>query len=296
MKRTATLQYGAINITMHPHSPKSYIELFNLIKKNSISINVRADKFCSMSSLEDPKDIMSSEPMLYGEFATYTHINTSQKWFNTLENISASEKDINKINVPHYLKPNCEKFKFIFFPDNHLLVFEHLNHEGKLSHSFLEKYFIGAFKNKKISNEFNNLSATIIKEPREVENLLAEKNIKKIKLITTRPNPDSLSSTEGKVKERFKKLNAIKEERILKAEKNKVLHLDEKLKMEARIAAKNGSVSVMLVGNDRKMVEKSTKDIPLVFHKTHTKMDMNSYVLLTSVAIKIRETLTSWLS
>ena len=49
MARTKKLTYGAVNITMHPHSPEKYVELFRMARKNSENINLRGDSYATLS-------------------------------------------------------------------------------------------------------------------------------------------------------------------------------------------------------------------------------------------------------
>lgn len=41
MARPKKLTYGAVNITMHPHSPEKYVELFRMARKNARNVNLR---------------------------------------------------------------------------------------------------------------------------------------------------------------------------------------------------------------------------------------------------------------
>ncbi|HBB8672471.1 TPA: DUF4747 family protein, partial [Escherichia coli] len=45
MARPKKLTYGAVNITMHPHSPEKYVELFRMARKNARNVNLRGDSF-----------------------------------------------------------------------------------------------------------------------------------------------------------------------------------------------------------------------------------------------------------
>lgn len=45
MARPKKLTYGAVNITMHPHSPEKYVELFRMARKNARNVNLRGGLF-----------------------------------------------------------------------------------------------------------------------------------------------------------------------------------------------------------------------------------------------------------
>ncbi|EBU3991066.1 TPA: DUF4747 family protein, partial [Salmonella enterica subsp. enterica serovar Virchow] len=49
MARAKKLTYGAVNITMHPHSPEKYVELFRMARKNASNVNLRGDSFATLS-------------------------------------------------------------------------------------------------------------------------------------------------------------------------------------------------------------------------------------------------------
>lgn len=68
--------------------------------------------------------------------------------------------------------------------------------------------------------------------------MLSLRGITNLTLITKRPNPDDLRTTERKVHDRLKKWNASQEERTLKSMDGDELHLDKELKLEARLQQK----------------------------------------------------------
>lgn len=295
MAKALKLEYAALNITMHPHSVEKYIKLLYKIKKMNVGIRLRGDKFCSMSFLHERTKGQSKKEPLIGELVTYTQIDINGEWYNTEASSVATDDDVIGINIPEHLKPNCARFSFIFFPDTHLLVFESYYDKKTFPPSFAERYFLKIFEHPGIISEFDNLSVTIIKEPDEIERMLKEKGIRSVTMVTNRPNPDSLVSTERKVKERFKKINVIKEERFLKAEKGKEINFDEELKMEARVAAKNGVLKIKKLNSDGKVEEKSTEEIPMVVTAYYEEQVSSPIDILINSAYSIRKSLMKWM-
>ena len=78
MARTKKLTYGAVNITMHPHSPEKYVELFRMARKNAENINLRGDSYATLSFFYPYKKGQTANEPFEGEVLKYTDIDVEE--------------------------------------------------------------------------------------------------------------------------------------------------------------------------------------------------------------------------
>ncbi|WP_331842762.1 DUF4747 family protein [Pantoea agglomerans] len=263
MARAKKLTYGAVNITIHPHSPKKYVELFRMAKKNAIDVNLRGDSFATLSFFYAyKKGQLLTEPY-EGEILKYTDIDLNGEWFDVVKKDIASDEEKGRISIPDNLKPNVARFSFVFLPASHLLVYETQDKNRYLSSRQIEFFLNGIFSDERIIKKFGKVNVTILTEPESVEKMLSLKGITSINMVTRRPNPDDLASAESIMQKRFKRIGVIEEDKTYKSERGNEIKPDEELKQDALIASRNGEVSIRRI-NEVGLVEvHASSDTPL---------------------------------
>ena len=254
MARTKKLTYGAVNITMHPHSPEKYVELFRMARKNSENINLRGDSYATLSFFYPYKKGQSANEPFEGEVLKFTDIDVEGDWFNIVKKDVASDEEKGKIVIPENLKPNVARFSFVFLPASHLLVYEMQDKSRNLTPRQMSLFITGIFSNEKIIKKFGKINVTILTEPESVQRMLALKGITCINMVTRRPNPDDLASAESIMQKRFKRIGVIEEDKTYKSERGQEIKPDVELKQDALIASRNGEVSIRRV-NEFGLVE-----------------------------------------
>lgn len=263
MARTKKLTYGAVNITMHPHSPEKYVELFRMARKNSENINLRGDSYATLSFFYPYKKGQSANEPFEGEVLKFTDIDVEGDWFNIVKKDVASDEEKGKIVIPENLKPNVARFSFVFLPASHLLVYEMQDKSRNLTPRQMSLFITGVFSNEKIIKKFGKINVTILTEPESVQRMLALKGITCINMVTRRPNPDDLASAESIMQKRFKRIGVIEEDKTYKSERGQEIKPDVELKQDALIASRNGEVSIRRV-NEFGLVEvHASSDAPL---------------------------------
>ncbi|CAE6951011.1 MULTISPECIES: DUF4747 family protein [Vibrio] len=297
MKLTKKLSYSALNIVTHPHSQQTYIELFFTLKKQSAPVKLRGDTYATVIHISYfDKQNKSSSPVL-GEIVKYTNIDKDADWYDINSQDIASDEDLEKIkDIPDHLKPNMSKFSFIFYPDTHLLVFESLYDGQTFSAHYAKSLFESLFASPSIANKFGNVEVTIVPETDTIDSFLSLSGLKCLRMVTNRPNPDQLSKTEGKIKSRLAKINAISEERILKADREAELLLDEITKLEAKVAAKNGEVEFKRKNESGHIEVFSTKEHPLKEDNFYNPAISSAYDELIRVGATIKQRVKDWIS
>lgn len=266
MARAKKLTYGAVNITMHPHSPEKYVELFRMARKNASNVNLRGDSFATLSYFYPyKKGQVISEPF-EGEILKYTDIDVNGDWFDIVKKDIASDEEKERINIPDNLKPNVARFSFVFLPASHLLVYEMQDKSRHLTSRQIESFLNGIFSHEGIIEKFGKVNVTILTEPDSVERMLSLKGITCINMVTRRPNPDDLASAESVMQKRFKRfkrIGVIEEDKTYKSERGQEIKPDGELKQDALIASRNGEVSIRRI-NEAGLVEvHASSDVPL---------------------------------
>lgn len=263
MARTKKLTYGAVNITIHPHTPEKYIELFRMARRNARNVKLRGDSYATLSFFNPYKRGQSSNEPFEGEILKFIDIDIDGEWFNISKKDVATDEEKDKINIPENLKPNVGRFSFIFLPESHLLVYEMQDKNKYISPKQMETFLNGIFSDTKILDKFGIVNVTILTEPESVEKMLSLKGITLISMITRRPNPDDLISAESIMQKRFKKLGVIEEDKTYKSERGQEIKPDKELKQDALIASRNGEVSIRRI-NETGLVEiHASSEVPL---------------------------------
>lgn len=263
MARTKKLTYGAINITIHPHTPEKYISLFKMARKIGENIHLRGDSYATLSYFSQLKKGNTDKEPFEGEILKFTDIDINGDWFNISSKDLATDAEKGKISIPENLKPNVGRFPFVFLPVSHLIVYENQDGQKSLSSIQVEKFFNEMFSNERIIKRFGKVNVTILTEPDSVEKMLSLKGITCVNLLTRRPNPDDLVTAEKAMQRRFKKLGVMEEERTLKSERGEEIKPDKELKQEALIAARNGEVNIRRHNESGYVEELSTNNKPL---------------------------------
>ncbi len=253
MPRPKTLYMGAINITLHPHKPETYIELFEAVLDGTQMADAGMNHKMFLGRLGT---IVDDKPLdgLAGDFYRFFNLDKKSAWIDVVERRALKRGEASRMKeIPENLKPDASRFQFVFFPDTHKLIF---TLKGEYFENSLTKpraapsispnrmVFVleELFSTPKIVKKFGKVSVTAIPIKEKVEELL---NLKRLQILTidlTRPNPDDFATIERR---HFKKLddqNIDKQTVIVHAASADGIKPDEDTKQLARVAASNGKV------------------------------------------------------
>jgi len=295
MARNKKLEFGALNVTIHPHTPEKYLKLFKAAQELNSHVKLRGDQFARIGQITKLERDQAEPGPIVGEIVKFTNIDTKGEWYDIDSKDVATDADVATINIPDKLKPNLARFSFIFFPDDHLLIYEGYFDGKSLSPLFAEKLFESALNQPELMNRFGQVFVSHIPEANALDKMLALKGVTHLTLTTKRPNPDNLKITEKRVHDRLRKLNAAEENRSIKAIDGKELVLDEELKLEAKVAAKNGSVELKRYNESGKKEEMSTDDHPLRRSSFYDPTLHSAFNMLKEAAFGIKKELIAWI-
>jgi hypothetical protein len=299
MALSKKLVVGAINITIHPHSPKKYINLIKYAGKKQIPIKIRKNLFGSIGNVHSlskhPHDENATPPIM-GNIYKYIDIDIEGNWFDIETRDLASDKDKESIYIPKKLKPNLDMLSFIFYPDEHLMVYESYETKNSITPQYAEKIIRESLNSDELITQYGIVNVKHHPETDKVDEIINLKDITSIYLETRRPNPDGLNGAEVKFKKRMEKLNAKTEIREYKADDSETLKPDNELKTDIRIAARNGEASIIHIDDNSKKVTHSTKSHPLMrtdFYDPEKILLQHTFV---NLANKIRKHLSVWVN
>ncbi|HIF9162265.1 TPA: DUF4747 family protein [Photobacterium damselae] len=295
MARDKKLVFGALNVTIHPHTPEKYLQLFNAARKLKTNTKLRGDQFGRIGIVHKLERDQEEPGPIVGEIVKFTNIDINGEWYDIESKDIATDEDVAEIKIPEKLKPNLSRFSFIFFPDDHILVYEGYYDGKALSANFAEKLFELTLNHPNLTNRFGQVFVNHIPEANAIDKILELNGITDLTLVTKRPNPDDLKITEKRVHDRLKRLNAAQEERVLKASNGKELLLDKELKLEAKVAAKNGIVELKRYNELGKKQEFSTKDHPMLRTDYYNPKSESPFEVLRDMAFTLKKEISAWI-
>lgn len=296
MARAKKLMYGAVNITIHPHSPERYVELFRLARRKAQNINLRGDSWAMLSYFTPWRREQSNRDPFEGEVLKFIDIDVTGDWFDITKKDLATDEQKERINIPENLKPNVARFTFAFLPASHLLVYEMQDRGKHLTSGQMETFLNGIFSDPEITETFGQVNVTILTEPDTVEHMLALKGITCINLVTRRPNPDDLLSAEGVMQARFKRLGVIEEDRTYKSERGEEIRPDGALKQDALIASRNGEVNIRRINESGYVELHSSSKVPLRRAEPYDPVVTSVSELLLQKALALSGEFKRWLT
>ncbi|AYX85331.1 DUF4747 family protein [Acinetobacter baumannii] len=286
MARKRSVTYTALNIRVHPHpSPDIYVDLFNYLNENRRPIPLSNNIYLAINDL---KPLNENKPLdgFIGEIIKYNGI--TDQWYNQKTGQKAEPEDLKEVNIPEHLKPNAKFFNFIFYPIDHKLVCEIKDTDGSISAKMLLEFFENLFKSPKLLEVFNTVEVNILPDLDAVDKILRLKYLKKLHLIILRPNADELAEMEAEIFEEMDSQNIGVYQKILEAQENESLDLNERTKEQTKVAATNGRVDYKAKDERTGLtVTKSTASTPLIERDKYDPDTTTPIEFLKQNAVKI---------
>jgi len=289
--RHKSVTYTAFNVTLHPHSPQKYIDLFDACFDLRRSINLRGDSYGLMTSL-NPIDRDDEAKGLIGEIGRYTRIH-SERWLNTLTLKPAEKNERKSIHIPEELKPNYLSYGFVFYPMGHKLIVECKDSHGAISPKTLYRYFRSLFDTPDINDRFGRIELTAIPDADQLDKIFKIERLRILTLTINRPNPDDFDDLEEDVLERLNNQNVREQIITFKAQQGATIVPDAFTKGMSKVAEHNGKVEGEGSDREGKKVSLSTDSHPLQVTGTFPANTITQMDFLVSMAQKIRSKLRS---
>jgi uncharacterized protein DUF4747 len=293
--RDKKLVVGAVNITIHPHSPERYLSLMRDVYKSQRPIPIAGDQYALLSRLMKVSRDQTEPGPITGDIFRFTDINRSAPWFNTSTNQFATSDELEAVSIPENLKPNSSRFSYIFFPENHLFFYEGYYDSKTLAPTRAESFIRRLFDDDSISQKYGKVDVTHIPSIDALSDALKIPNKDRIELVLTRPNPDTLADAEREVLERMNLIEVETIEQTYRSVPGGSIQMDADLETITRVSAQNGSVLIKGKDHEFKPVEYSTKRHPWTITKYYDPDNELAFEVFARAASSMKDAISRWL-
>lgn len=262
MPRIRTIRVGAINLAMNPpHSPQGYVNLFSRTYRLRLMASQGQLHWFMLGSLHGVRSNDGSS-QITGEIYRFVRLNASDPWFNSQTQEQATEEELAQVAIPSHLLPHLQRIPFNFRPSTHTLYYIAEDRTTRLSPSTSAKMLERLFNDERLG--LPPVEVTAIPEHDAVEALLSLPRLSRLQIELKPPNADDADELEREVLEWMEAQNARRLDQALVAKKNATLVPDEKTQALARVASRNGNVTVVAREADGTTYVESTSDRPML--------------------------------
>jgi len=162
MKTMKALEFGILNVKMHPHNPEKYYRMMEMLFGLRCLAKIRGDDWGAPFFIEK---ISSNAPLdgLYGTFVRFLQIDPQKAWIDIKKLKPILDKDGRPIpQVDNDLKPNMREIEFVFYPKAHMLFFN----SAMISPSMAQKLLTRLCASRVIEKEYGVIDISNSRPPR----------------------------------------------------------------------------------------------------------------------------------
>lgn len=295
MAKEKKVGIGAVNITMHPHSPEDYVQLFKDAKNLKCFARMSKDKAGLIASVNYHDKSKGKTSALRGDLYRFSNIDIEGSWFNTQTNQHAEETELNSVVIPEHLKPNSSRFSYIFFPESHVLFYESYYDGHSLGSRSVLKLIEGALNDPRLVNKYGVIDVTVIPSREKLSMALSISRMDKLTMLIKRPNPDNHKNAERRVLQRLNSQNVAKYRHELVSIPGTSITPDPDTKTLAHVAARNGLVEVKGRDQTDHPVEYTTEDHPWKHSEYYDPGVETAYNTFANSVFQFKEEVEGWI-
>lgn len=260
--RERTIEVSALNIAMHrPHSPERYVKLF----QDALNMHFLAGQgevhgviLGALYGIDE--GVEKNE--ISGEIYRFIRVDPNEPWFNISTGKQASGDDLREIKIPEYMLAHMQRIPFIFYPREHELWFISKDRKDRLSAQAAERFFSVLLAATVAEHNYPEVAVTVLPAATALDEMFAMHEIRKITFQFKRPNADDDNELELKFLDRMELQNIKTINQELIGVAPSTIEPDDETKAEARIASKNGFVTVYGRNAEGTNLQESTIDKP----------------------------------
>lgn len=276
MPRPSKIEVSAINLRIPADKPRNYSDLISRIFDKRVAVKVYGDSFVAITQYNPDSGL--------GVFSKYSEIDIDGDWFDIEDFGPANPDKMDEVSIPETLRPNLSAFYFELDEESHVLSFESYSESKGLSARSVERYFKEALSDDAIVNEFGRVEADIVKSYSEVERIINLPNLKELKIVIRRPNPDDISGDlAGLIEERLREQNGEEYEEVTRSKDDDGLKPNERTKKLAIVGAENGEVTGKSIVNGVQ-VPHTTEEKPEKVVDSYLKEDVDTRTMFRKLA------------
>lgn len=279
MPRPSKIEVSAINIRIQADRPREYGRLIEAIYSKRVAVKVYGDSFVAITQFNIESGM--------GVFSKYSEIDIDGDWFDIEDFGPADPEKIHEVSIPETLRPNLSAFYFELDKENHIISFETYSDSKGLSSRSVERYFKEALATAEIIQEFGRVEADIVKSYGEVERIINLPDLKELKIVIRRPNPDDVSGDLATlIEERLREQNGEEYEEVTRSKDGDGLKPNERTRKLAIVGAENGEVSGKSIVNGVR-VPHTTKEKPEKIVDTYYKDEIDTRTMFQRLSKKM---------
>lgn len=284
MPRQSKIEVSAINIRIQADKPREYDQLIEEIYRKRVAVKVYGDSFVAITQFD------SSSGM--GVFSKYSEIDIDGHWFDIEDFGPADPEKVGEVSIPENLRPNLSAFYFELDMERHVISFETYSESKGLSARSVERFFEKALAEPSIVAKYGRVEADIVKSYGEVERIINLPDLKELRIVIRRPNPDDVSGDlAAQIEERLREQNAEEYEEVTRSKDNDGLNPNERTRKLAIVGAENGEVSGKSIVNGV-LVPHTTQEKPEKIVDTYNKDEVDTRTMFRRLARRMTEVIS----
>lgn len=243
MPHLKSLEVGILNIVTQPHSPKNYARLWLAACSLRRAVKVHGDTYGLLATAHQADEANPTSP-ISGDIYRFTNIDETADWFDLARNEALDPKTAaSRITIPRELKPNSRALRYVFFPEQHRLVFTTRLQKGTLSPKMAEVLVARSLADDRIAQLAPQLEVTVEQCQEQLAQILAKLSLTRLTIRIKVPNPDGSSALQARLMRGLRDENVRDLEETRTAVKNGSIKPSENTVALAKLAMSNGSVS-----------------------------------------------------
>lgn len=262
MRVVRGFEVSGINIRVHTkHSPEEYTELWRQLHRLRGTVTRSSNTLMIGEARSEDKE--DPRALIYGSFYRFLDVKPDDPWFNIQTRKKATDEDVERVNIPHELKPNLVEIPYVFDVVKHRLYFVSKEKDIHVSPVSIHNFLNNLCERISIAERFGKVDLTVLTDKGQVDELLSWPVIRTLTIKIDRPNPNDYDD-EAAFYEKLHRRRAESETRIYKkASTENSLIPDDEIRSLAHIAADNGEVEVSGQARNRSRMTASSKKFPL---------------------------------
>lgn len=225
MTRMKSMLVGAVNIKLvRSHSTKAYVSLFEYLDANNVPGYIWSNHQGIIKNFQrvpdmDPNDIYA------GEIYRFIDLKKFEKWVNAQE---GTKRFVGEKGGPpkdsKLWSPEISNIPFVFWARQHKVFFD----ANELTPRQAYRFFGDVLEQELVTMKFGYADVELISSIRSIEEIFDIPNLRELRVVLTRPNPDISNPSDKKdMADKMKEKGIHKIEVKIDSEAGKSLKISE---------------------------------------------------------------------
>ena len=263
--KNRTVQLAAFNIVTHPHSEKSYADIFKRARELKQIIKIWGDTHALLCSALTLNEFEKSP--ITGEVYTFFDIDPNEPWFDILKGEAASDKETKEVKIPSHLRPHLKRIRYVFFPDRHTFVYVRSDSvHGRISPKSMQEFLTALLNDNRIlaKVEFQAVEVRLVQDKQSLKKIFQSPRVERLDISIRKPNGDTGGEAQQSVEQELDEQNLEEYFVSQKAAKGKSIQPNKRTVRLMEEATLNGFVEAKVWDENDMPHTVNTSSKPLV--------------------------------